>query len=88
MLSSIEELWYGNLNPVKELENNNTELKELETLLQRNNELLRGFLAKDDAVNRLEIYTTCVDEYVSIIAKTAFLEGFKIGTKFTVESLI
>ena len=88
MLSNIEELWFGNLEPIKDLEHNSNELKELETLLQRNSELLRGFLSKEDAVKRFEIYIACVDEYISTISKMAFSEGFKLGTKFTVESLI
>lgn len=87
MLSSIADLWFGNIEPAKELDRHNDEIKELEMLLQRNSELLRNFLSKEEAVNRLEIYSACVDEYLSIITKTAFSEGFKLGTRFIVESL-
>ena len=86
MLSSIDELWFGNIEPAKNLERSNDEIKELESLLQRNGELLRQYLT-EDATNRFEIYTGCVDEYVSIITKTAFSQGFKLGTKFIIESL-
>ncbi|MBO5745713.1 MAG: hypothetical protein J6S13_01300 [Clostridia bacterium] len=86
MLSSIEDLWFGEIEPVKTIEQGNEEIKELEGLIQRNREELRKQLTKD-ANERFEKYADCFEEYLSIVSKSAFSEGFKLGARFVVEVL-
>lgn len=88
MISCIEELWFGNIEPIKVLEQNDSEAKELEALIQRNHELLKKYLTKEDASNRFEIYEGCVEEYITAVTKASFSEGFKLGLKFAVEALV
>ena len=85
-MNMIDELWFGEIEPVKTIEQGNEEIKELEGLIQRNREELRKQLTKD-ANERFEKYVDCLEEYLSIVSKSAFSEGFKLGMQLVVEVL-
>lgn len=84
MTKTIATLWNGNLDPVRYLGKNNSQIKQLETLMQRNLEKLEKSLDEVSA-KIFEAYTDCVNEYILQIAEQAFCDGFCLGTKIAVE---
>ncbi len=86
MTDTIRQLWNGNLDPIRYLGLNNTEIKQLEILMQRNEENLVKRLNEGEKVI-LEKYHDCMSEYHTLISEQAFCDGFCLGTKIVVEAL-
>ncbi len=86
MTETIRQLWNGNLDPIRYLGLNNKEIKQLETLMQCNEEKLDKQLNEDEK-ETLEKYHDCMNEYATLIAEQAFCDGFCLGTKMIVEAL-
>ncbi len=86
MTKTIAALWNGNLDPVCCFGKNNSEIKQLETLMQKNLEKLEKSLDERSA-KRFEAYTDCVNEYTLVVAEQAFCDGFCLGTKIVTEAL-
>lgn len=86
MTKTIAQLWNGNLAPVRHCGENNPDIQELESLIQRNNEKLEAALS-DKAKNIFENYKICIEEYRYIINEQAFCDGFCLGTRITAEAL-
>ncbi len=86
MSETIIKLWSGTLDPIHYLGQNNTEIKQLEALMQRNLEKLQATAGKT-SVSILDAYTDCIDEYATSIAEQAFCDGFSLGVKLVVEAL-
>ncbi len=86
MSKTIMKLWNGELDPIRYLGTHNTEIKHLETLMQRNLEKLVPSVGKATATV-LDAYTDCVDEYATTIAEQAFCDGFSLGAKLVAEAL-
>ena len=86
MAKVIEQLWNGNLAPIKNLGDKNPEIKQIETIiLNRCRELLEAL--DQDSIKILEKYVFYINEYLSLITNEAFCDGFSLGTQFTVEAL-
>ena len=79
-MSTLQELWYGNIRPNEEKIITDEE-KELVSLIARYHEALYSSLKNDDLVV-FEKYVDCFNEYASLIEAQAFEIGFKLGVKF------
>ncbi len=79
-MSTLQELWYGNIRPNEEKIITDEE-KELVSLIARHHEALYSSLKNDDLVV-FEKYVDCFTEYASLIEAQAFEIGFKLGVKF------
>ncbi len=86
MTDTIRQLWNGNLDPIRYLGLNNTEIKQLEILMQRNEENLVKRL-DEGGEEILEKYHDCMSEYATLISEQAFRDGFCLGAKIVVEAL-
>lgn len=86
MTKTIEQLWNGTLEPINYLGKDNKDLKQLESLIQRNLEKLEKGL-NENQQEILKKFNDCTNEYITLISEQAFCDGFSIGAKITVEAL-
>lgn len=86
MINIIAEIWNGNIDPVRSLGENNSELKNLEDITYRKYEKLNKNLNKEQA-EMFKIYNDRITEYVCLISKQAFCDGFSLGARITSEAL-
>ena len=85
MTDVIRQLWNGDLDPIRYLGLNNAEIKQLEVLIQRNEENLVKRLNKGGE-EILEKYHDCMSEYTTLISEQAFCDGFCLGAKIVIEA--
>ena len=83
----ITELWYGNLDPIKQFAKNNSEIKQLESLMESNLEKLE-VNCNLEVTKSLEKYNELVKEYMLLNVEQAYCDGFCLGTKIVVEALM
>lgn len=76
-MSTLQELWYGNIRPNEDKVITDEE-KELIELIARHHETLSSSLKNDDLVV-FEKYVDCFTEYTSQIECQAFEIGFKLA---------
>ena len=87
MKSIIDELWYGNVSPMDDTQNNTEEMKELMSYIARHQEELMATLTdKQKAI--FEKFDDCWSEYASKAQKAIFSYDFKLGARLTLETLI
>ena len=86
MKQTIEDLWYGNVNPCEICGTSNEEMKELTRLMVRNEQDLKKEL-NDRQKAMLEKYTDCADEYWNRLLAQAFHDGFSLASKLLTEAL-
>ncbi|MBQ4556197.1 MAG: hypothetical protein IJA60_00935 [Clostridia bacterium] len=80
----LEELWYGNINPLEDSTDGNAEVKKLLSLVGRNrDELCEGLTEQQKA--DLAKYDDSVNEMYSIIEQEVFKYGFRLGAKIMLE---
>ena len=82
-MSTLQELWYGNIRP-NENKVITDEEKRLVELIARHHETLYFSLKNDDLVV-FEKYVDCFTEYASLIEAQAFEIGFKLAVKILTE---
>ena len=86
MKQTIARLWNGDLSPIQHFGVNDTEIKQLEELMQRAIEKAEQNL--DEAQKKMfENYMELVNEYIIVITENAFCDGFCMGSKILVEAL-
>ena len=78
-MSTLQELWYGNIRPNEDKIITDEE-KELIELIARHHEKLSSSLKNDDLVV-FEKYVDCFTEYASLIEVQAFEIGFRLAVK-------
>ena len=78
-MSTLQELWYGNIRPSEDKVITNDE-KKLVSLIARHHETLSSSLKNDDLVV-FDKYVDCFTEYASLIEAQAFEIGFKLAVK-------
>lgn len=76
-MSTLQELWYGNIRPNEDKVITDEE-KELIELIARYHEKLSSSLKNDD-LGVFEKYVDCFTEYASLIEAQAFEIGFKLA---------
>ena len=86
MTKTIAQLWNGHIEPAQQLGRNNSQMHELEGLMQRNFEKLEDILNGKD-LDVLKNYDSCVTEHLILSCEQAFCDGFCLATKILVEAL-
>jgi len=78
-MTTLQELWYGNIRPNEDKVITDEE-KELVSLIAKHHEALSSSLKNDD-LDVFEKYVDCFTEYASLIECQAFEIGFKLALK-------
>ena len=86
-MSILEELWYGNIDPIEAIGSGGSYYKELMGLMARNREKITDKLG-EDMQEVLETYDENIREMDAISEKAAFIYGFRLGMRLAAESLI
>lgn len=79
-MSTLQELWFGNVNPSADKIITDEEQKLVE-LMAMHQEKLMSTLSNDD-LDSFKKFVECSEEYSSVIEAQAFEIGFKLGVKF------
>ena len=87
MTKTIAEIWNGNLDPVRYYGVDNHETKLLEALMARHAEKLEKELG-EQAKDIFSRYCECVNDYVALMGRQAFCDGFCLGGKIVAEALV
>ena len=83
----LEELWYGNINPLEQSTDDNAEVKKLLSLVGRNRDKLCEGMTEQQKAD-LAKYDDCVNEMYGIIEQEVFKYGFRLGGRLVLEMLI
>ena len=82
-MSTLQELWYGNIRPNEEKVITDEE-KRLIELIARHHETLSSSLKNDELVV-FEKYVDCFTAYASLIEAQAFEIGFRLAVKLLMD---
>ena len=85
-MTILENLWYGNIRPVEQFVDGNTEYKGFLRLVSKNRENFEATLSPEQA-ELFEKYCTAVNEMNSMSEVTAFSYGFRLGAWLMTESV-
>lgn len=85
-MSILEELWYGNIDPIEAIGSGGSYYKELMGLMAKNREKITEKL-DEEMQEVLETYDDNIREMDAISEKEAFIYGFRLGMQFAAESL-
>ena len=80
----LEELWYGNINPLEDSTDGNTEVKKLLSLVGRNRDKLCEGLTEQQKAD-LAKYDDSVNEMYGFLEQEVFKYGFRIGCRIILE---
>lgn len=87
MTHAIADLWNGNIAPCEHCGSHDPEANHLVALLERQRENLReGLTAAQMEV--FQKYIDCSEEYLRRMMELAFCEGFCLGSRLSIESLV
>ena len=86
-MTVLEDLWYGNIRPIENYVEGNTEYKGLLRLVSKNREALENELSPKE-LELLEKYNLSVNEMNTVSETAAFQCGFSLGVKLMCESII
>ena len=86
MKRAIEDLWNGNISPAENCGVGDPEIENLVMLMERHQEQLNRELGlpQKDILGK---YVDCTEEYVYLIFKSAFCDGFSLACKRMTEAL-
>lgn len=82
-MTTLQELWYGNIRPNENKVITDDE-KRLIELIARHHETLSSSLKNND-LKVFEKYADCFTEYASLIEVQAFEIGFKLAVKLLID---
>ena len=86
-MTVLEDLWYGNIRPIKTFIDGNMEYKGLLRLVSKNREILESELSSKE-LELLEKYNLSVNEMNTISeTSSAFQCGFALGVQIMTECL-
>ena len=77
-MSILEELWYGNIDPMEAVGTDGSYYKELMGLMASNREKIAATLS-EEMQEVLETYDDNIREMDAIAEKEAFIYGFRLG---------
>lgn len=86
MRTTIEKLWNGNIASAENCGVGNPEIENLVILMERHKELLDQELGQRQK-RVFEEYVDCAEEYVCLISKCAFRDGFSLASRLMTEAL-
>lgn len=84
-MTILENLWYGNIRPVEEFVDGNTEYRDLLRIVGNNREKFEATLSPEQA-ELFEKFYTAVNEMNSTAEVQAFSYGFRLGARLMNES--
>ena len=82
-MTTLQELWYGNIRPNEDKVITDEEKKLIE-LIAKHHEILSSSLKNDDLIV-FEKYVDCFTEYASLIEAQAFEIGFRLAVKLLID---
>ena len=82
-MSTLKELWYGNIKPSEDKEISDEE-KKLVELMERHQAYLTSNL-KENELEAFKKFIECSDEYTSLVECRAFEIGFKLAVRLLTE---
>lgn len=86
-MSILEELWYGNIDPMEAVGSGGPYYKELMGLMAKNREKIAEKL--DEEIQEVfETYDDNIREMDAIAEKEAFIYGFRLGMRLATEALV
>ena len=85
-MNVLEDLWYGNIDPMEAVGCGGSYYKELMGLMAKNREKIAATLT-EEMQEVLETYDDNIREMDSIAEKEAFIYGFRLGMQLAAESL-
>ena len=85
-MTTIENLYYGNIVPAEKGIKKGSEYFKLLNLAARNEEKLSATLTKEQKI-LFEKYKDCIIEMYGISEKEAFIDGFKLAMQLLAESI-
>lgn len=85
-MTTLEDLWYGNINPHETFLIQNRQFKRLLSLMGRNRENLTDTLT-DQQKELLEKYDDTINETHALAEQAAFRYGFALGMRLMAESI-
>ena len=80
----LEELWYGNINPLEDSTAGNAEVKKLLSLVGRNRDKLCETMTEQQKAH-LAKYDDCVNEMYGLIEQEVFKYAFRLGGRIMLE---
>lgn len=83
---TIEDLWNGNIASAENCGVGDPEIENLVILIERHKELLNKELGQQQK-SIFEKYVDCTEEYVCLISKCAFRDGFSLASRLMAEAL-
>ena len=86
-MTTLENLYYGNIDPANKYIKRGSEYSKLINLSIRNEDKLVPTLSKEQIVI-FEKYKDCISEMTSIAEKESFIQGIKLGIKIIAESFL
>lgn len=85
-MTTLEDLWYGNIRPIETFVDGNIEYKGLLRLVSKNREILDNELSPKQ-LELLEKYNLSVNETNAVSEAAAFQYGFSLGMRMIIECL-
>ena len=85
-MTTLEDLWYGNIDPHKAILQDDNQFKNLLSLMGRNRDQLSDTLTEQQK-ETLEKYDTAINEMHSLAELSAFRYGFSLGVRLMAESI-
>ena len=82
-MTTLENFYFGNINPSDYKQSKNTKKKQLE--MTKLLDELRSMLTTEQQEETLEQIENCQLSLIALSEKDAFIEGFKIGVRMTTE---
>ena len=86
-MTTLEDLWYGNIRPIENFIEGNMEYKGLLRLVSKNREVLESKLSPKQ-LDLLEKFNLSVNEMNAISETAAFQCGFSLGVRLIMESTL
>ena len=86
-MQTITDLWYGNLALCDRCGAYDPEAKRILLLLERNRNALCASLTANQA-EVFQKYMDCTESYLFRMMELAFADGFSLGSKLAMESLL
>ena len=85
-MTTLEDLWYGNIDPHETVLNDDRHLKSMLALMGRNRDKLSATLTEQQKES-LAKYDDAVNELHSFAELSAFRYGFSLGIRMMTESV-
>ena len=87
MKKLISDLWNGNIAPCEHCGAHNPEINRLHGMIEHSREKLRGELT-DEQQLLFQKYIDCSESYLLRLMELAFCDGFCLGGRLIMETLL